>query len=119
MKTLLAGAQILKLEQIVQMSGAITLFVGSVQAVVIYPSCQTVTSKVHSRYERADADLPWEGIPVRLRLQVRKFFCSNSECHRRIFCERLVARYAPRTDRLNEDLKIMSAAIVPRFKKLI
>jgi hypothetical protein len=30
MKTLLAGAQILKLEKIVQMSGAITLFVGSV-----------------------------------------------------------------------------------------
>jgi transposase len=69
MKTLLAGAQILKLEKIVQMSGAITLFVGSVQAVVNCPSCQTVTSKVHSRYERAAADLPWEAIPVRLKLR--------------------------------------------------
>ena len=52
-----------------QMSGAVTLFVSSAQAIVICPSCQTVTSKVHSRYERAAADLPWEGIPVRLRLQ--------------------------------------------------
>jgi hypothetical protein len=52
MKTLLAGAQILKLEKIVQMSGAGALFVGSVQAIVNCPSCQTVTSKVHIRYER-------------------------------------------------------------------
>jgi hypothetical protein len=70
MKTLLAGAQILKLEKIVQMSGAITLFVGGIQAVVNCPSRQTVTSKVHSHYERAAADLPWEGVPVRLRLRV-------------------------------------------------
>src|SRR5262245_44533192 len=89
MKTLLAGAQILKLEKIVQVSGAITLFVSSAQAIVNCPSCQTVTSKVHSRYERSAADLPWEGIPVCLRLRVRKFFCANSECQRRIFCERL------------------------------
>ena len=105
MKTLLAGAQILKLEKIVQISGAITLFVSSAQAIVNCPSCHTVTSKVHSRYERAAADLPWESIPVRLRLRVRKFFCLNSECQRRIFCERLpevIARYAHRTDRLNE-----------------
>jgi len=114
MKTLLAGAQILKLEKIVQVSGAITLFVSSAQAIVNCPSCQTVTSKVHSRYERAAADLPWEGIPVRLSLQVRKFFCPNSECHRRIFCERLpevVARYAHRTDRLNEAFSSIGFAL--------
>jgi transposase len=114
MKTLLAGAQILKLEKIVQMSGAITLFVGSVQAVVNCPSCQTVTNKVHSRYERAAADLPWVGIPVRLRLRVRKFFCHNSECNQRIFCEQLpevVDRYAHRTDRLNEALSSIGFAL--------
>jgi hypothetical protein len=46
MKTLLAVAQIIKLKKIVQISAAITLFVSSAQAVVICPSCQTVTSKV-------------------------------------------------------------------------
>jgi transposase len=120
MKTLLAGAQILKLEKIVQMSGAITLFASSAQAIVICPSCQTLTSKVHSRYERAAADLQWEGIPVRLRLQVRKFFCLNSECHRRIFCERLpevVARYAHRTDRLNEAFSSIGFALWLLLKK--
>jgi len=49
MKTLLAGAQILKLEKIVQMSGAITLFVGSVQAIVNCPSCHTVKRALDSR----------------------------------------------------------------------
>jgi len=68
------------------MSGAITLFVSSARAIVNYPSCQTATGIVHSRYERSTADLPWEGIPVRLRLRVRKFFCLNSECQQRIFC---------------------------------
>jgi transposase len=114
MKTLLAGAQILKLEKIVQMSGAITFFVCSAQAIVICPSCQTVTSKVHSRYERGTADLPWEGIPVRLRLRVRKFYCHNSECNQRIFCEQLpevVDRYAHRTDRLNETLSSIGFAL--------
>ena len=114
MKTLLAGAQILKLEKIVQMSGAITLFVGSVQAVVNCPSCQTVTSKVHSLYERAAADLPWEAVPVRLRLRVRKFFCPNSECNQRIFCEQLpevVDLYAHRTNRLNEVLSSIGFAL--------
>jgi transposase len=114
MKTLLAGAQILKLEKIVQMSGAITLFVSSAQAIVNCPSCQAVTSKVHSRYDRAVADLPWESIPVRLRLRVRKFFCPNSECQRRIFCERLpevITRYAHRTDRLNEALSSIGFAL--------
>jgi hypothetical protein len=65
-------------------------------------------------YERAAADLPWEGIPIRLRLQVRKFFCPNSECQRRIFCERLpgvVAHYAHRTDRLNEAFSSIGFAL--------
>src|SRR5215510_1368046 len=114
MKTLLAGAHILKLEKIVQMSDAITLFVSSAQTIVNCPSCQTATRKVHSRYERTVADLPWESIPVRLRLRVRKFFCRNSECPRRIFCERLpevATRYAHRTDRMNEALSSIGFAL--------
>jgi hypothetical protein len=87
--------------------------------------CHLSTSKVHSRYERAAADLPWEGIPVRLSLQAPKFFCPNSEYHRRIFCERLpeiVARYAHRTDRLNEAFSSIGFALggrpeIPMFRQ--
>jgi transposase len=59
MKTLLASAQILKLEKIVQQSDAITLVMSSRQSTVACPSCQRITGKVHSRYERTIADLPW------------------------------------------------------------
>jgi transposase len=49
------------------------------------------------------ADLPWQGRPVTLQLQARRFRCLNQACPRRTFTERLpdVARPAARrTDRL-------------------
>jgi hypothetical protein len=49
MNTLPAGAQILKLEKITRLSGAITLLVGGAQANVAGPSCQAAMNKVHSR----------------------------------------------------------------------
>src|SRR5262245_809473 len=107
MDTLLAGAQALQLAKIVQQNDAVALFVTSIQTIIACPSCQGTNGKPHSRYERTVADLPWAGITVRLRLRARKFFCLNSECKRRIFCERLpevVPHYARRTDRLNDAL---------------
>jgi transposase len=67
------------------------------------PGCGIEAERVHSHYVRAPADLPWQGIAVRLRLQVRRFFCDNHACARRIFAERLpgvVAPHARRTERL-------------------
>jgi transposase len=61
------------------------------------------SDKAHSRYQRHLADLPWEGVAVKLILSVRKFFCLNPDCRRRIFCERLpglAAPYAHKTLRL-------------------
>ena len=67
------------------------------------PLCGSKSSKIHSRYNRQLMDLPWADIPVSIRLQVRRFFCINTECDRAIFCERLpgvVAPWARRTERL-------------------
>ena len=47
--------------------------------------------RVHSRYTRTLADLPWQGIPVTVRLHVRRFFCGKRTCPRTIFAERLSA----------------------------
>ena len=61
------------------------------------PHCRHASSRVHSRYIRRVADLPWHGILVRLELHTRRFRCRNSLCTQRIFCERLprvVAHYA-------------------------
>jgi len=78
------------------------------------PVCQHPSSRVHSRYQRVAADLPWMGYAMRLCLHVRRFFCDNSECERQIFAERLpqvVAHYARRTLRLTGALTIIAFAL--------
>src|SRR5215216_1288667 len=67
------------------------------------PVCGKRSGRVHSRYMRTLADLPWQGVPVTVRLHVRRFFCDYRTCNRAIFAERLpgvAARYARRTERL-------------------
>jgi transposase len=52
--------------------------------------------------------LPWQGNTVTIEATVRKFFCDNRECQRRIFTEplpRVAARYARRTERLADALR--------------
>jgi transposase len=67
------------------------------------PGGAVFTPRVHSRYTRTLADVPWGVAPVRWQLRVRKFVCTNAQCPRRIFTERLpevVAPWARRTRRL-------------------
>jgi len=53
------------------------------------PLCSTPSSSIHSYYRRHPMDLPCAGRPIRLLLTVRKFFCRNAACTRKIFTERL------------------------------
>ena len=53
------------------------------------PSCHTISSSLHSRYERLATDLPWSGIPVLLRLAVRRFRCREPTCTYQVLTERL------------------------------
>jgi transposase len=73
----------------------ITLRVRATQATVPCPLCDTPAQHIHSRYERTLADLPWAQYHVRLQLRVRKWFCRNRHCPRRIFTERLPTVAAP------------------------
>jgi transposase len=78
------------------------------------PLCHCVSSRVHSRYQRIVADLPWMGWAMRLRLHTRRFFCDNPACERQIFAERLpevVAHYARHTLRLTEVLTLIAFAL--------
>ena len=71
------------------------------------PRCCRSSYRIHSRYQRKLADLPWEGIPVRIELRVRRFFCDSANCEQRIFTERLphtAASYARQTCRLGKAL---------------
>jgi len=72
-----------------------------------HPDCGKLTDRIHNRYSRTLTDIPWHGTAVRLRVQMRGFFCATSECGRRIFAERLSGtadRYARRTHRLTVTL---------------
>jgi transposase len=60
------------------------------------------------------SDLPWEGIPLRIELRVRRFFCDTEDCGQQIFTERLpktVQRYARRTCRLSTSLEQITLAL--------
>ena len=52
------------------------------------PICQGISIKVHSKYLRMIGDLPVSGKIATINLQVRKFFCENPDCIRKIFSER-------------------------------
>jgi transposase len=83
----------------------ITMVVRTTASEVKCPLCGSASTKVHSRYVRLLADLPWMGYAVRLKLHHRRFFCHNPECQRKIFAERLpnvAAPYARRTIRLQD-----------------
>src|SRR5215211_2774673 len=78
------------------------------------PVCGKRSARVHSRYTRTLADLPWQGIPVTVRLHVRRFFCDEGTCDRAIFAERLsgvATHYARRTERLDSWFTHVSFAL--------
>src|SRR5215203_6747133 len=67
------------------------------------PACRHISSSVHSTAVRHPADLPSFGLEVRLRVQVRRFYCHNQTCSKQTFTEplpRLLKPYARRTQRL-------------------
>jgi transposase len=67
------------------------------------PRCHRPSSRVHRRYQRTLADLPWGGVAVRLCLHARRFFCDDVAGERQIFTERIPTVAAPsarRTTRL-------------------
>src|SRR5215472_15634520 len=73
----------------------ITLTVISTQQKPCCPLCGNRACRVHSHYSRQLADMPCAGRRVRLILHVRKFFCEEKACPRKIFTERLAPFIRP------------------------
>lgn len=69
--------------------GRLSISLLSTQPSSACPLCGTAATRIHSRYQRSLADLPCAGQPVSFQLSVRKFFCDESTCPRKIFTERL------------------------------
>jgi transposase len=82
---------------------ALLIQITSVSQKVSCPDCHVSSARVHSRYYRRIADVPWAGLRVEIQWFVRRFFCDNPECSRRTYAEQLqsmAARYARKTHRL-------------------
>ncbi len=95
-------------------SGGVTILASTAGGVSRCPGCGYPSRRVHSRYRRTLTDLPWGGVPVRFHLTVRKLFCDNVSCRRKIFAECLAGvarRYARRTGRQRQALEEIGFAL--------
>jgi transposase len=103
----------LHLEALLLGEGGLTILASSEAADAACPLCGQRSERVHSRYARTLADLPWAGGIVQLRVHARKFFCVNDTCPRQVFAERLAGvaeAYARRTDRQRDALEAIAFA---------
>ena len=97
-----------------RVSGAIEMRLKARRASAMCPRCGISSRKVHSRYIRRLADLPWHGVPVVVQLQTRRFFCIEPGCLQKVFTELLpgtVARYSRRSCRSGEALRWLTLAL--------
>src|ERR1019366_5854256 len=103
-----------QVERLIAKADHITLVVRVVRPVVPCPRCARRSRRIHSYYERWLADLPWNGIPVKIRLRTRRFFCGVDDCAQRIFTERLpgtTETYARRTLRMEQAVRWLALAL--------
>ena len=92
----------LLLEEIIGFGQTLLLRMRSSRRTASCPDCATVAGNVHSQYMRTLADVSLMDYAVRLRVQVRRFFCSNPACGRKTFAEsfaELAQAHARRTHR--------------------
>jgi transposase len=112
--TLLPAPTLLQLEYLVASDVLVTLVARTCQPKVACPGCGRSATRIQSRYTRMLADLPWHGIPVRLQLRLRRFFCDQPDCATAIFTERLpalVEHYSRRTCRQAQTLDQIGYAL--------
>ena len=102
---LLPDPKALTLDNIAVQEGVITFHIHTTTAIAACPDCGCCSERVHSRYQRTLQDLPWQGNAVRFLLTVRRFFCGNDGCKRKIFAEvpaNVARRYRRKTCRLDD-----------------
>ena len=85
--TILPDLSDLVIEQ-VSITSDVTVTVRAASPTAPCPCCGTISKRVQSRYTRTLRDLPASGRPVELIVCVRRFFCQQSTCVRKIFAER-------------------------------
>ncbi len=101
------------IDQVQMTEAQLTVIVISTRPSAPCPGCGCPSEHVHSQYQRTVNDVPCAGRNVVLRLCVRKFFCLQLCCPRKVFAERLpelVRPWARVSNRLLEELKAVGLA---------
>ena len=93
--TIIADLFDLVIEQ-VSMTNEVTITVRAASPTAPCPCCGTTSKRIQSRYTRTLRDLPASGRLVHLVIHVRRFFCQESTCVRKIFAERFPSLTLPR-----------------------
>lgn len=88
----------LKLERVHSQMGAMVLALRATGSEALCPTCGRAAYRVQRSYRHTLADLPCQGVPVRLHLLVRRFRCEQTDCSRAIFSERCPERAKRRTN---------------------
>src|SRR5689334_8318395 len=96
------------IDQVEQTNSQLIVKVISTRTEAACPGCGCPSEHVHSQYQRTVHDTPCAGRNIMLQLRVRKFFCLQLCCSRKVFAERLadlVQPWARVSNRLLEELK--------------
>jgi len=111
--SLLSLPEGLRVERIEPQGDLVVIVVVSLRPSSCCPLCAQASSQVHRQYQRTLRDVSCGGRKVVLHLLVRKFFCRNQDCARKIFTERLlpfVRPWAQVTTRLFEAVQAIGLA---------
>ena len=76
--TLLADPEAIRLVCIRPSFNDITMIVKTASPQAQCPRCQRRSSRIHCRYLRRVADLPWHGVSIKLEMHTRRFCCRSS-----------------------------------------
>jgi transposase len=91
LRTLLPEPSLLQVDYLVASNVLISLVARTCPPEATCPGCGRSATRIQSRYTRTLADLPCHGIPVRLQLRLRRFFCDQPNGATAIFTECLPA----------------------------
>src|SRR5947209_2321869 len=92
---LLPDPELVQVEYLAPQPDLIVVILTTTRPTAACPACARMAARVHSRYDRTVADLPWNTVRVRLRIRSRRFFCDQPACSRSIFTERLPGLVEP------------------------
>lgn len=104
----------LRISQVFQTGRSVRIQASTRDPQAACPACGVPARRVHSRYERRISDTAVAGRELLIHLDVRRFFCSNAACSKKIFSEQvpgLTVRYGRRSIGLGKTLRAVALAL--------